>query len=217
MEKQQILDALKKARESKKRNFEQSIDVSIVLKEFDMKKPDNKVDEVMALPAPAGKKVKICGLVDKELTTQSRESFDKTISKDEFADWNGKKRELKKLGRDYDYFVAQATIMTDIASTFGKIFGPIGKMPNPKAGCIVPPKVDLKVVRAKLDKQVKVQTKKQPVISVLVGKESSKDEDIAKNIEAVYNFTLNKLPRKEQQIKRVYIKTTMGEPVPIGA
>jgi len=213
MENTKILEALKKARESKKRNFSQSIDFSILLKEFDLKNPENKVDEFLALPVQNGKKVRICGLVDKDLVTQSHEVFDATVSKPEFPEWMNRKKEIRKLARDCDYFVAQATIMTDIASVFGKILGPKGKMPSPKAGCIVPPKIDLKIIRHKLDNTVHIQTKKQPVVSVMVGKESLSDEEIVKNINAVYALVVSKLPRGEQQIKKTYVKTSMGEPV----
>lgn len=213
MENTKILEALKKARESKKRNFPQSIDFSILLKEFDLKNPENKVDEFLMLPVHNGKKVKICGLVDKDLSTQSREIFDSTVVKQEFPEWMNKKKEIKRLARDCDYFVAQSTIMTDIASVFGKILGPKGKMPSPKAGCIVPPKIDLKLIRHKLDNTVHLQTKKQPVVSAMVGKESMSDENIIKNINAVYALVVSKLPRGEQQIRKLYVKTTMGEPV----
>jgi len=213
MENTKILEALKKARESKKRNFSQSIDFSVLLKEFDMKNPENKVDEFFTLPVNNGKKIKICGLVDKDLSTQSSEIFDKTVVKQEFPEWMNKKKEIKALARDCDYFVAQSTIMTDIASVFGKILGPKGKMPSPKAGCIVPPKIDLKMIRHKLDNTVHIQTKKQPVISVRIGNEKFSDEDLAKNINAVYTLVVSKLPRGEQQIRKIYVKTTMGEPV----
>ena len=213
MENTKILEALKKARESKKRNFSQSIDFSVLLKEFDMKNPENKVDEFFTLPVNNGKKIKICGLVDKDLSTQSSEIFDKTVVKQEFPEWMNKKKEIKALARDCDYFVAQSTIMTDIASVFGKILGPKGKMPSPKAGCIVPPKVDLKLIRHRLDNTIHIQTKKQPVISVRIGNEKFSDEDLAKNINAVYTLVVSKLPRGEQQIRKIYVKTTMGEPV----
>jgi large subunit ribosomal protein L1 len=213
MENTKILEALKKARESKKRNFAQSVDFSVLLKEFDLKNPENKVDEFFTLPVNNGKKIKICGLVDKDLSTQSSEVFDRTIVKQEFPEWLNKKKEIKSLARDCDYFVAQSTIMTDIASVFGKILGPKGKMPSPKAGCIVPPKIDLKIIRHKLDNTVHIQTKKQPVVSVRIGTEKFSDEDLAKNIAAVYALIVSKLPRGEQQIRKVYVKTTMGEPI----
>lgn len=218
MDEKQILETLKKVRDtSKKRKFTQSIDFSVILKEVDLNKPEGKIDLFITLPAPTGKETKICALVDKELTTQAREVFDKVIAKDEFSAWRGKSREMKKLAMNYDFFVAQATIMTDIAATFGKVLGSRGKMPNPKSGSIVPPKFDLSALKTKLQKTIRLQTKKQPVVTVLVGKESSEDQDIVKNALAVYNAIKNALPRGEQQIKKVVLKTTMSKPLVVGA
>ena len=218
MEKKDILSALEKAKkETKKRNFKQAIDFSIVLKEVDLNKPEGKIDDFISLPNPTGRKTKVCGLVDKDLSTQSREVFDMTITKEEFSKYSGKLRDLKKLARAYDYFVAQATIMTDIAATFGKAFGPKGKMPSPKAGCIVQSKADLKVLNERLQKMVLIKTKKQPVISIKIGMEDSPDEEVADNAMAVYEFIKKRLPCGDQQIKKTYIKLTMGKPEVTGA
>ncbi len=216
METNQVLEALKKLRaEAKKRNFKQSVDFSIVLKEVDLKNPSNRIDEFLVLNHPIGKKVKVCALVDKELVTQAREVCDKVIPKDEFSNWTGKKKELKKLAGEYDYFIAQANIMTDIAATFGKVFGPKGKMPNPKSGCIVTPKSNLKSLVERLQRMVRLQAKKQPVVSTIVGSEEMRDEEIADNILQVYNLILKKLQRGDQQIKKSYVKFTMSKPVMI--
>ena len=214
MDKTKILDALAKLRKSaKKRNFKQSVDFSVVLKEVDLRNPANQIDEFVELPKGLGKKLKICGLVDKGLVTQARELCDKVITKDEFRNWAGKKRDIKKLASEFDYFIAQATIMTDIAAVFGKFLGPKGKMPNPKYGGVIPPKFNIAPLIKKLQNTVKLQSKKQPVVSAMVGVESMNDEDLARNIDFIYDFVKRKLPRGEQQIKKGYIKFTMSQPV----
>jgi large subunit ribosomal protein L1 len=217
MQVKDITDALTKARtEGKKRNFNQAIDFSIVLKEFDLKNPENKIDEFVMLPNPPNKDVKICALVDKEHVTQARELFDKVIPKDDFFKYDNNKIEIKRLARTYDHFIAQATIMTNIAAIFGKILGPKGKMPNPKSGCIIPPKLDLRILKEKLQRQVRLQTLKQPVISTKVGDEGMSDEHLAQNIMTIFKVVETRLPRGTQQIKRIYVKLTMGKPVAIG-
>ena len=218
MEKKEILEALQKAKkESKERKFNQSIDFSIVFKELDLNKPEGKIDDFLTLPNKVSKPVKICALVDKELTTTAGELFDKVIAKDEFSKVAGKKRELKKLAREYDFFIAQANIMTDVAATFGKIFGPVGKMPNPKAGCIVTPKSDLESLKDRLQRTVGIKNRKQPVVSMRVGAEDMDEEKVISNTLTAYDFIKRKLPRAEQQIKKTYIKLTMGKPIKIGA
>ncbi len=212
MDKKKLLEAIKKVREnSKKRNFVQSVDMIIALKGVDLKKPEDRVSVVVALPHGKGKKPKVCALVDKSLIVQAKEVFDKAIVKDEFKDI--KPKEAKKIVEDYDYFVAQATIMSDIASTFGKYLGPKGKMPDPKLGLIITPKTDLKALKERLGKVLRLRIKKNPVLSGMIGVETMSDEELADNALAVYNAVEKALPRGKQQIGKVYLKTTMGKPV----
>ena len=214
MEKKDILEKLKELRKnSKKRKFSQSVDFSIVLKDVNLKDPEQRIDEFYILPNKPGENIKICALVDKDLSTQAKEVCDKVILKDDFSEWDGKSREIKKLADEYDYFIAQATIMSEIAKTFGKFFGPKGKMPNPKSGSIVPPNKDLKPVVERLKKTVNIKAKKQPVLSARVGTEETTDEKIAENVFYIYENIVRKLPRKEQQIKKKTIKFTMSKPV----
>lgn len=216
MNKEDILKAIKKARESsKKRKFSQTFDLVINLLKLNLKKPEENINTFIVLPQGRGKKSKICALIDKELATQSKTICDKTILKDEFPKYTEKKV-LRKLANEYDYFIAQANLMVDVAKFFGKVFGPRGKMPSPKAGCIVPPNIDLKIVYNKLQKTVRLQTKNEQAIKCPVGTEDMKDEQLEENILAVYNAILSGLPEDLQNIKNVVIKLTMGSPVVIG-
>lgn len=217
MNKEDILKAIKKARESsKKRKFNQTFDLIVNLQQLNLKKPEENINTFVVLPQGKGKKIKVCALIDKELVSQAKEVCDKAILKDEFPKYTGKKN-LRKLAQDYDYFVAQANLMVDIAKFFGKVFGPKGKMPNPKAGCIVPPKIDLKIIYNKLQKTVRLQTKNEQAIKCPVGTEDMKDEQIQENILMVYNAVLHTLPKEIQNIKNAVLKLTMGSPVIIGA
>ena len=71
--KQEILEAVKKAKEeSKPRNFTQSVDVVITIKDLDVKKPENRIDEEVLLPNGRGKDVKIAFIADGELALQAK-------------------------------------------------------------------------------------------------------------------------------------------------
>ena len=211
MDKKQILTALKELREkSPKRNFKQTLDLSVTLKNIDLKKPDQKIDTYLVLPYSRGKKPKICGLVH-QLESKSKEAFDFTIMKDDFPVWKKDKKGAKKLAKQYDFFVAQAEIMTNVADTFGKSFGPVGKMPNPKAGCVVPAAIpDLKPIAERLIKTVRLITKNETAIKVPVGNESMSDDEIAENIENVYTAVINALPQRENNLDKVRLKLSMG-------
>ena len=213
MEKEQVLKAIEAIKKnSSKRKFKQSVDLIINLKDLDLKKPDNVVNTYITLHYQKGRNSKICALVGPELLEQARQVCDGTISADEFDKYKEKK-EAKKLAAQYDYFIAQATIMPKIATVFGRVFGPRGKMPNPKAGCVVPPNANLKPLFEKLQKTIHVQTKNDPILQSVVGREEMDDEHIADNVLTIYNGLIHVLPSNENNIKSIFIKYTMGKPV----
>jgi large subunit ribosomal protein L1 len=55
--------------------------------------------------------------------------------------------------------------------------------------------------------------KTTPLVQVSIGKEDMKDEDIAENVSSLYNVLIHALPKEENNIASVYLKTTMGKPV----
>lgn len=215
MDKESILSAIKLLRQNAaKRNFKQSIDLIINLKELDFKNPEQHVDFFMTLHNDRPKGLKVCAFVGPELFESAKEACDTVILLDEFSKYDNKKV-AKKLADEHDFFIAQANIMAKIASTFGKVLGTRGKMPNPKAGCVVPPKTNLKPLVEKLRKTIRVSAKKEPIIHLLAGKEEMSDEVIADNIHAIIEQLIHHLPAEKNNIRSVMIKYTMGKPVQI--
>ncbi|ENO12050.1 ribosomal protein L1 [Thermoplasmatales archaeon SCGC AB-539-C06] len=103
--------------------------------------------------------------------------------------------------------------MPKVAASFGKILGPKGKMPNPKAGCVVPPNANLKVLYERLQKLIKLSAKVMPMMQCIVGKEDSKDEEVADNIFTIYDSLVHHLPGGKNNIKNVLLKLTMSKPI----
>jgi len=211
-----ILDSVKKLREiSKERKFKQTVDVSINLTRMDFKKnPEKKIDIFIRLPHPKGKKPKICALVGKELATKAK-VFDRVIVNDDFSVIADDKKALKKLAREYDYFVAQANLMAEVGIKFGKALAPLGKMPNPKAGCIVPPTAELAPLAEKLQNTIRLTTKDQLSIKAIAGAEEMSNEDIAENILTIFNAVTHALPDEKANFKSMFIKFTMSQPVEV--
>ena len=216
MDKNQVTEALKRVKEtSTKRNFKQSVDLIINLKRIDLKKPEHKVDFFMQLSHPTGKQVKVCALIGPELSESAKANCDESVLVDNFPNYKDKKS-IKKLANSYDYFIAQATIMPKIATAFGRVFGPKGKMPNPKAGCVVPPNANLKPLTEKLKKTVRLRTINDPVVRCLAGKEDMKDDEVIDNIMSIYDQVIHHLPDGKHNVKDVCLKLSMGPIVKIG-
>lgn len=214
MDKTKLENALSKVLENKgKRKFTQTIDLIINLKELDLKKNDQQVDFFVNLPFSKGKEAKICGLVGPELVSESESNFDKTIEAHDFDDLKSSPAKIKKLAESFDFFVAQATIMPQVATAFGRILGSRGKMPNPKAGCVVPPKAQLAPLAERLKRTVRVSAKTSASVKVPIGAETQDVKELIENIQAVYNGLVSHTVQGENNIKNVSLKLTMDSPV----
>ena len=214
MDKKQILSAIKDLKEKNKKNFKQTFDLIITLKDLNLKKPEEHVDFFAQLHYPKGKKSAVCALVGPELKSQA-EDVDFLISVDEFDKYAKDAKAVKKLADKYDYFIAQANIMPKVAAAFGKVLGRRGKMPNPKAGCIVPPNANLKILVAKLQKTVRLSAKTSLMIQAIVGNEDSPDEEVLDNISTVYDAVIHHTIRGKNNINKVLLKLTMSKPIKI--
>ncbi len=200
--KQDLGKALIELRKGKERKFNQSVDLIINLQKFDIKK--NQVNLFVSVPHKIKDK-KICGFL--EIKNKNVD----TVTKSEFKNYSDKK-ELKKLIKKYDFFIAQASLMPIVATNFGRVLGPAGKMPSPQLGIMI--NVDDKTIdelKNKINSSVKIRTKESS-IKVTVGKQSMKDNEIIDNIITIYNAILKVLPREKENIKNIEVKFTMTKP-----
>jgi large subunit ribosomal protein L1 len=213
VDKKHVLEVIKQVREkSKQRKFSQSFDLIMNLKDFDVKK-EAKIDDFIVLPNGRGKEAKVCALIGPEMVANAK-ACDKSIILNDFDKFK-KPRACRKLARSYDFFIAQANIMPQIAQAFGKYFGPVGKMPNPKGGQIVPPNLNLTALVQKFKNTSKITIAKVPIASCRIGDEKMDDEKLADNIISAIDHVEHSLPRGSGNVKNILLKTTMGAPVKI--
>ncbi len=216
MNKKSIENAIKELRkEEHKKQFSQSFDLIVNLKDLNLKNPEEQVDFFTTLTHPLGKKVKVAALVGPELQEKAKGVVDLIIPQSEFDKYVSNKKLTKKLAVDYDFFIAQADIMPKVAQVFGRALGPRGKMPNPKLGSVLPGKGQVEPLYEKLQKTVRISAKKSPVIQVKVGSESMKDEQIIENIVLVYNQIIHHTPKEKSNIRNAMLKLTMSKPVKV--
>jgi large subunit ribosomal protein L1 len=200
---EKILEAIKKIRETPKKNFDQTIDLIINLKEIDIKKA--ALNTFINLPNKIKDK-KVMGFFEK------KSKIVDSLVKEDFAHYKDKK-DIKKLVKNYDFFIANAKLMPSVATTFGRVLGPTGKMPSPQLGILAnEDDKSIEELVKKIDSTVRIRLK-EPSIKIGIGKESLKDEQIMQNILAVYNKIIESLPRKKENIKNIKIKLTMGKPI----
>jgi large subunit ribosomal protein L1 len=211
MDKNEIIKAIKLLKESSpKRNFKQIFDMVINLKGLDMKKPDNQVEFFANLHFSRGRKISVCAFVGPELKPEAEKFCDEFIDVDHFDKYAKDKKLAKKLAEKHTFFIAQADIMPRVAAAFGKVLGPRGKMPNPKAGCVVPPKAALKPLYDRLQKVLKISAKTSPIIQCPVGSEDMPEEEVADNIMVAYDQLIHHLPKDKNNIRNMFVKMTMS-------
>lgn len=213
IEQKTLLSALKEAKEKGgKRNFTQSVELILNLQDIDMKAPEGRLQENVELPYPPAEKTnKICVIATGELALKAkRANADLVLDKAELEGLAGKKKDLRKLANEYDFFIAEAPLMPLVGKVLGPALGPRGKMPVP-----VPPTADIESLLKKYRKTVVVRMRNQPVIQCRIGTENMKEEELAENIQTVLRVIEGKLKRGMKNIKSICVKTTMGAPVKI--
>ncbi len=209
MERESILEKIKELRSSaKKRNFVQSFDLAINLRNVDLRKPENRIKGEVELPHKPKEKRRICFIAD-TLLPELKKINDPEVEILKKENIEGvSKREAKKLAKRYDFFLCEAPLMPLVGRFLGHALGPRNKMPKP-----VPPTADPLPFIESAKKTVRFALKNSPVIHVLVGNEKMKDEEVAENIIAVYEKVKSLLPKGEAQIKDAYLKLTMSRAV----
>ena len=202
---QEIIDAVKEAKEqAKPRNFTQSIDVIINIKDLDVRKPENRFSEEVALPNGRGKEIKIGVIADGELALAAKNAgVDVVISKEDLQEFGKDIKAAKKVVNSVDSFIAQADMMPLVGRFLGRILGPRNKMPKP-----VPASARIEPLLERVQSTIKVGVKQQPSIQILVGTQDMDDEKLAENIEAVLAVLDRNLEKGRNQIKSMYIKAS---------
>jgi|SRR3989338_5984435 len=200
--KKDLEKALAELRKSEERKFNQTVDLIINLQKFDPKK--NQIGLFVNVPFKIKDK-KICAFLE------TKKDGLETITPEQFKKYNDKK-ELKNLVKRFDFFIAQASVMPRVATTFGKVLGPAGKMPSPQLGIVTDTSnKEIDEIKKKVENSVKIRIR-EPSIKLAIGKQSMKDSEIIENVLSVYNAVLKILPKEIENVKNIELKFTMTKP-----
>lgn len=207
----QILKAIGEARSAAPaRNFTQSFDLTVNLRELDMNRPDERVNARIQLPRGVGAR-KVLVFASGDLALRARRAgADSVVEPTELSQLASDKKEAKKRFKDYDVFVAEAPMMPTVGRVAGPILGPRGKMPIP-----VPPQAPIDEIIERERRVVVLRSRDKPFVNCIIGKEDMADEDIAMNIETVVVNLTNNLKRGYGNIRNIYLKLTMGNSVKV--
>ncbi|MEM0056969.1 MAG: 50S ribosomal protein L1 [Candidatus Geothermarchaeota archaeon] len=207
IDKKLLIELIEKAKAvSKPRNFTQAVDMQIAIEGLDLKKPENRIRLTVKLPHQSELK-KIAFFGEGELASKALEAGAVVFSEKSIESLAGSKKELKKIAKEYTFFLVEPKLLSKVSKIMGPVLGPRGKVPQ-----VVPPNVDVKSLIGELKNSVYIYVKNIPTISVKIGDEKMNSEELAENALAVIRAVESKLPEKAY-IRNIYIKLTMGPPV----
>jgi len=191
---------------SKKRNFKQSIDLILNLTDIDIKKPENRINELVELPHPPKKNTKVIVFATGDLAVRAKNAgADGVLGKEDLDRLANDKKSAKKLAKETDFFIAEASLMPLVGRVLGPSLGPRGKMPTP-----TPPTATIGDIIERHRRIVRVRVRDQMNSQCSVGTEDMTSGMIAENVQAVITRLEGKLPKGLKNIRGAYIKTTMG-------
>ena len=204
----QLVELVKKAREtSTNRKFSQSAELTLVLKDIDVKKGFN-LNEVVALPHKRSKEPSVCVIATGDMGSRARKAgIDTVMDPAELDRLSTNKREARKVVRAHDFFLADTSQMATIGRSLGQFLGPKGKMPTP-----LPYGAPVDSIAARFKNSVRVRAKNQLNVSAKIGDERMDDKQLAENASAIIAAIEKKLPQGDKNIRNAMVKFTMGRP-----
>jgi large subunit ribosomal protein L1 len=203
---QEIEEAVSRALDdAPPRNFTETVDIAVNLRDIDLNDPSNRVDESVVLPEGTGQETSIVVFAEGETAIRAEEVADQVLDGNELADLGDDDDAAKDLAGDTDFFLAEESMMQDIGRYLGTVLGPRGKMPEP-----VGPDDDIVEVVERMKNSVQLRSGDRRTFHTRVGAEDMSAEDIASNIDVIIRRLHASLEKGPLNIDSVYVKTTMG-------
>ncbi len=205
--KKSVEEAIAKAPQ---RKFKESVELAINLRDVDLSNPKNRVNEEIILPNGRGKKLSVGLIGGNEMIAKAKEAADRIITADELDKFQDDKKGAKKMVNEIDFFIAETALMPRVGKILGGVMGPRGKVPRP-----LPPTVDPVPVINNLRRTVRARSKEKPVLHVPIGTRDMDIDKIVQNGMEVMKRVTSKLEKGEDNIRAIYVKTTMGPAVKV--
>lgn len=208
----ETIQAVKQALEAApERKFTERVDIAFNLKNIDMSQPANRVDEEIILPNGLGKSIKIAVFAKGDTAQRATKAgAEMILDPEEIVNLGDDKSKARELANDIDFFVSDVAYMPTIAKSLGPVLGPRGKMPEP-----LTPDKNIEDVIKKAKNSIRVRSKDKLTFHLPVGRRDMDAEELAQNVQSVIDRIEHNLEKGKQNIKSVYVKTTMGPAVKV--
>ena len=201
-------EALALVCETSKAKFDETIEVHVRLG-VDSRHADQQVRGAVVLPNGTGKTVRTLAL-----TKGDKVEAAKAAGADYVGDLDLVDKIMKENWFEFDVVIASPDMM-GVIGRLGKVLGPKGLMPNPKAGTVTPD-VARAVTEAKAGK-IEYRLDRNNIIHCPIGKASFGAEKLKENFDALLGAIIKAKPAaaKGQYIKSCVIASTMGHGIKV--
>lgn len=188
--------------------FDETVELHVKLG-VDSRHADQQVRGAIVLPHGTGKNVKVLAICKGDNVNLAKEAGAEYVGAEEFT------TKIQNEGwMDFDVLIATPDMM-GLVGRLGKVLGPRGLMPNPKAGTVTP---DIaKAIKEAKSGKIEYRLDKTNIIHCPVGKASFGAEKLYENVDALLSAIVKAKPAasKGQYIKSCVIATTMGPGIKI--
>ena len=205
-----LRDAIKtmfEGAQEKKRNFTETVELQIGLKNYDPQK-DKRFSGTVKLPFCPRPEMKVCVLGDVQHCEQATAIWVDAMTVEDLKKLNKNKKLVMKLAKKYSAFLASDSVIKMIPRLLGPGLNKAGKFPT-----LVTHNDSLEAKVNEIRSAVKYQLKKVLCMGVAVGNVSMAEKDLYINIQMAINFLVSLLKKNWQNVKSLHVKTTMGKPI----
>ncbi|MDO4847384.1 MAG: 50S ribosomal protein L1 [Clostridiaceae bacterium] len=189
--------------------FDETVEVHIRLG-VDSRHADQQVRGAVVLPNGTGKNVRVAVFAKGDAADAAKEAGAELVGAEDLL------AEVQGGNLDFDVCIASPDMM-GLVGRLGKVLGPRGLMPSPKAGTVTPD-VAKAVTEAKAGK-IEYRLDKTNIIHCPIGKVSFGAEKLTENFDTLMDAIVKARPAalKGQYIKSCVVATTMGPGVKINS
>jgi len=201
-----MISAVMSGAEEKKREFLETIELQIGLKNYDPQK-DKRFAGNIKLPHIPRPKLKVCVLGDAYHCEKAAAMGLDFKNAEGLKNFNKNKKLIKKFAKKYNNFVASDSLIKQIPRLLGPGLNKAGKFPT-----LVQQSEDLSTKVDEVKATIKFQLKKVLCLNVAIGHCGMEEQQVMENLKLAINFLVSLLKKNWQNVKVLYIKSTMGKP-----
>merc|ERR1712146_532845 len=203
--KENIATILKGAKD-KKRKFLETIELQVVLKNYDTQK-DKRFAGSIKLPNVPRPRLSCCILGDAKHVEAAKAAGIPCMDVEALKALNKDKKKVKKLANKFNFFLASPTVLKQIPRLLGPTMHKLGKFPTLlESSDVIVEKID------SIRSTVKFQLKKVLTLGVAVAHVDMTDHQVYANVQITVNFLISLLKKNWQNVKTLNLKSTMGKP-----